>query len=202
MAPLRAAAAQRSAGNRGRGASVLCLVTLAMLALWAASPSEAGEGANAAFTPAVVATRKGGATALRVGREWRAGNVPKPSGKGGGAPRTFGGGGKKKIKKVSEIDKTPPKVFQSSPIIYQGKEVGTINGTIPEYVVDIWSGAHPVWQGKKGKVLLDASSVTKFQERWGGSADVFGNLGLEQVEKNKELKAEQEARRAAGLKSY
>ena len=125
-------------------------------------------------------------------------------GRGGGRPEgissPFGRPGKAKKGEVIKIE--PPKVFQSSPVIYNGKEVARVNGTLEEYKVDIWSGAHPLWQGKKSKVLLDVGSVTKFQEKFSSMADIFGDAGLDVLRKNQELKKEQEARKAAGLKSY
>merc|ERR1712046_92581 len=95
-----------------------------------------------------------------------------------------------------------PKRFESSPVYYKGEQVATLNGTMSEFKVDIWSGAHPAWQGKKGKVLLDNSALTKFQEKFGVAADVYGEQGMEQVKANEELKKKQEEMVAQGLKVY
>eukprot|EP00418_Pyrodinium_bahamense_P019198 CAMPEP_0179126522 /NCGR_PEP_ID=MMETSP0796-20121207/59893_1 /TAXON_ID=73915 /ORGANISM="Pyrodinium bahamense, Strain pbaha01" /LENGTH=204 /DNA_ID=CAMNT_0020825275 /DNA_START=82 /DNA_END=696 /DNA_ORIENTATION=+ len=142
-----------------------------------------------------------GRVAVQAGRDWKAGNVPKKQDFRAMAAK--GGGGKKKKGQGSKVvDKTPPKIYTESKVVYNGEVVGTLNGTMAEYKVDIWSGAHPIWQGKKGKVLLDASSVTKFQEKFGVMADVFGDAGLEQLEMNKKLKKEQEEREKMGLKTF
>mmetsp|Transcript_107185 Transcript_107185/g.313431 ORF Transcript_107185/g.313431 Transcript_107185/m.313431 type:complete len:210 (-) Transcript_107185:338-967(-) len=188
----------------------LLLIGLAVVSLlWAVSlmSSKSATAGAAAFvglaaTPntvlAPLASR--GLVARGVGRDWNPGNVAKKQ-DFRAAAKTFGGGKKKKGKK-EEVVKEQPKIFRDSPIMYNGKKVGTLNGTIAEYKVDIWSGAHPIWQGKKGKVLLDASSVTKFQERFGFASDIFGTAGLEQLERNKKIKAEQEERERLGLKAY
>merc|ERR1712039_777904 len=123
---------------------------------------------------------------------------------GGGVvkPASFGGGKGQQVQKAEDIDSTPPEIHESVPVIFNGKEVARLNGTIKEYKVDIWSGAHPVWQGKKGKVMLDAGSCVKFQEKFGFATDVFGDTGMDQLQKNKELKEEMEKRKAEGLQSY
>merc|ERR1712039_896861 len=118
---------------------------------------------------------------------------------GGGVvkPASFGGGKGQQVQKAEDIDSTPPEIHESVPVIFNGKEVARLNGTIKEYKVDIWSGAHPVWQGKKGKVMLDAGSAVKFQEKMGQFSDVFGSFGMDHLKKNEELKKEMERRRAA-----
>merc|ERR1711941_165372 len=94
----------------------------------------------------------------------------------------------KKAKKTKPDEKQEePERHTASPVMYNGKEVAQLNGTLSEYKVDIWSGAHPVWQGKKGKVLLDASSVVKFQQRFGHLSDVYGTAGLDQLKQNEKL---------------
>jgi len=140
---------------------------------------------------------------MQYGRDWRNGERVAKRGEFGGGG---GGGGalpkKKKKNKDGVEDKTLPKIFSSAPVMYNGAEVGKLNGTLSEYKVDIWSGAHPIWQGKKGKVLLDASSITKFQEKFKSMASIYGSAGIDQLENNEKLKKEQEERAKAGLKMY
>jgi len=133
-----------------------------------------------------------------VGRSWK---NPKKNFAAQQGPQSFGGK-KKKGEEKKPVDTTPPPIHRDSPVIYNGKVVANLNGTISEYKVDIWSGAHPIWQGKKGKVLLDASSVTKFQEKWGAASDIYGEAGLDQLKANEEKKKELAARKAAGFKVY
>lgn len=40
-------------------------------------------------------------------------------------------------------------------------------GTQNEYIVDVWSGNHPFFQGNKSALLLDADRVDKFKQRYG-----------------------------------
>mmetsp|Transcript_68520 Transcript_68520/g.203851 ORF Transcript_68520/g.203851 Transcript_68520/m.203851 type:complete len:211 (+) Transcript_68520:58-690(+) len=198
--------------RRGRCQGVACLGLLSIGLWWAAGPAprepSAADGVAFAGLVAVKgsalappATR--GPAARAAGRDWKPGNVAKKQDFRAAAAKAAAAGGKKKKGGAKqEVVKEQPKIYRQSPIIYNGKQVATINGTIAEYKVDIWSGAHPIWQGKKGKVLLDASSVTKFQERFGFAAEVFGTTGLEQLEMNKKLKKEQEEREKLGLKAY
>eukprot|EP00440_Ansanella_granifera_P045063 gb/GFBE01048835.1/.p1 GENE.gb/GFBE01048835.1/~~gb/GFBE01048835.1/.p1 ORF type:complete len:127 (+),score=60.95 gb/GFBE01048835.1/:1-381(+) len=109
---------------------------------------------------------------------------------------------KKKGGGAQQEEKIMPTIHTASPVIYNGEQVGILNGTLSEYKVDIWSGAHPVWQGKKGKVILDGSALTKFQEKFGDCSDIYGDIGLEQVKANEELKRKQKEMEAAGLKVY
>ena len=46
----------------------------------------------------------------------------------------------------------------------------TVGGTQAEYVVDIWSGNHPFFQGVKTAVMTNAGRVSRFGDR-------FGDLG-------------------------
>merc|ERR1719272_2627517 len=82
----------------------------------------------------------------------------------------------------------PPPMLQNVPIMYKGKEVAQVNGTIPEYRVEIWSGAHPAWQGKNARVSIDDTSCVKFQEKFGDLSDIFGAEGKEKVDENRKLR--------------
>jgi large subunit ribosomal protein L31 len=44
----------------------------------------------------------------------------------------------------------------------------TTGGTQGEYVVDVWSGNHPFYQGNKTALVLDADRVDKFKQRYAG----------------------------------
>mmetsp|Transcript_28791 Transcript_28791/g.79336 ORF Transcript_28791/g.79336 Transcript_28791/m.79336 type:complete len:225 (+) Transcript_28791:147-821(+) len=157
-----------------------------------------GGGAHLRASP-----RDSSAVIREYGRGWREGQQVARKGARGGAALTMGGGKKKKKKgETVKEEKILPKIHRMSPVIYNGKKVAELNGTISEYKVDIWSGAHPIWQGKKGKVMLDASSVTKFQERFQSMSDIFGDIGIEQLKNNERVKKEMEERKKAGLKVY
>mmetsp|Transcript_313 Transcript_313/g.867 ORF Transcript_313/g.867 Transcript_313/m.867 type:complete len:217 (+) Transcript_313:111-761(+) len=152
--------------------------------------------------PTLPAARAGGR--LLVARQAKGksgGGPPKP--KGGKAATPFMAGVIDKKAKAAKKDQFagPPDYHQGAPVMYQGKQVAALNGTMTEYSVDIWSGAHPIWQGKKGKVMLDTGSLTRFQEKFSAMSDIYGEQGLEQLRMNEKLKKEQEARRKAGIRS-
>ena len=44
----------------------------------------------------------------------------------------------------------------------------TVGGTQAEYVVDIWSGNHPFFQGVKTAVMTNAGRVSRCGDRFGG----------------------------------
>jgi large subunit ribosomal protein L31 len=44
----------------------------------------------------------------------------------------------------------------------------TLGGTKPEYVVDIYSGNHPFYQGQKSFLILDEGQLNKFRKRFAG----------------------------------
>ncbi|CAJ1332973.1 unnamed protein product [Effrenium voratum] len=139
------------------------------------------------------------------GRDWHAGNVLKKVDFTAAAAQAQARAAKKKKDAAAGKDKErpqPPKIFKKSPVYYNGEQVSAVNGTLGEYKVDIWSGVHPAWQGRKGKVLMDNSALTKFQEKFGHAAAVYGDQGMEQVKANKELKKKQEEMAKQGLKVY
>jgi large subunit ribosomal protein L31 len=186
--------------NRVRGATCLILISSAALALWAVASSSIPDDSAFVGYPAVTHGSNPASVAMKGGRDWKAGNIPKKSDFKAVAATAAK---KKKAGSAGKEEKAEePTVHQNVPVIFNGKEVTKLNGTLKEYKVDIWSGAHPVWQGKKGKVSLDASAAVKFQEKYGAMADIFGSHGMEQLEKNKQIKAEQEERARQGLKAY
>ncbi|KAJ7545592.1 hypothetical protein O6H91_06G092400 [Diphasiastrum complanatum] len=61
--------------------------------------------------------------------------------------------------------------FHSKATVYcNGELVMTTGGTQPNYVVDVWSGNHPFFQGNKSALVLDADRVDKFKKRYGNIA--------------------------------
>eukprot|EP00933_Yihiella_yeosuensis_P035586 TRINITY_DN29174_c0_g4_i1.p1 TRINITY_DN29174_c0_g4~~TRINITY_DN29174_c0_g4_i1.p1 ORF type:complete len:195 (+),score=46.72 TRINITY_DN29174_c0_g4_i1:44-628(+) len=178
---------------------------LLIAALWAGSGIVSGALVFVASATGIASTstsRSQSLVARRGGRDWNSGSTAKKIDFKAAAAAAGAKGSKKKGKDKGPEEKIEPVVHTGSPVIYGGKEVLQINGTLKEYKVDIWSGAHPIWQGKKGKVLLDASALTRFQEKFGGVADIYGDTGLEQVKANQELKKEMEKRKAEGLSVY
>eukprot|EP00963_Diacronema_lutheri_P003888 scaffold287_cov337-Pavlova_lutheri.AAC.251 len=64
-----------------------------------------------------------------------------------------------------------PEFYPEAKVYCNGEEVISMGGTQPEYVVDIWSGNHPFYQGAGGAVVVDEGRVNRFQRR-------YGNLGF------------------------
>ena len=50
-------------------------------------------------------------------------------------------------------------------VICNGEEVMTLGGTREEYVVDIWSGNHPFFQGNTSAMVVDEGRVNRFARR-------------------------------------
>uniref|UniRef100_A0A7I4DJV1 Large ribosomal subunit protein bL31c n=2 Tax=Physcomitrium patens TaxID=3218 RepID=A0A7I4DJV1_PHYPA len=61
-----------------------------------------------------------------------------------------------------------PEFFEEAKVYCNGELVMTTGGTQKEYVVDVWSGNHPFYQGNKSALVLDADRVEKFRQRYGG----------------------------------
>ena len=60
-----------------------------------------------------------------------------------------------------------PEYHQECKVFYRGEHVMTVGATVPEMTVEIWSGSHPFYTGKKG--LVDtAGRVEKFQRKFQG----------------------------------
>ena len=66
--------------------------------------------------------------------------------------------------------KQQPEGFEEAKVFCNGEEVMTVGGTQAEYVVDIWSGNHPFFQGRSSAIMTDAGQVSRFANR-------FGDLG-------------------------
>ncbi|KAG0579620.1 hypothetical protein M758_4G110200 [Ceratodon purpureus] len=65
-----------------------------------------------------------------------------------------------------------PQFFDDAKVYCNGELVMTTGGTQNEYVVDVWSGNHPFYQGNKSALLLDADRVEKFRARYGGFSNI------------------------------
>ncbi|XP_024369917.1 large ribosomal subunit protein bL31c [Physcomitrium patens] len=61
-----------------------------------------------------------------------------------------------------------PQFYEQAKVYCNGELVMTTSGTQTEYVVDVWSGNHPFYQGNKSALVLDADRVEKFRQRFGG----------------------------------
>eukprot|EP00249_Psilotum_nudum_P009105 c21712_g1_i1 orf=430-825(+) len=68
-----------------------------------------------------------------------------------------------------------PQFHTRAKVYCNGELVMTTGGTQPEYVVDVWSGNHPYFQGKGTAFLHDADKVDKFNVRYGSLSD-FGSV--------------------------
>jgi large subunit ribosomal protein L31 len=65
-----------------------------------------------------------------------------------------------------------PKFYNDAKVYCNGELVMTTGGTQNEYVVDVWSGNHPFYQGNKNALLLDADRVEKFRQRYAGFSTI------------------------------
>merc|ERR1712070_325776 len=68
--------------------------------------------------------------------------------------------------------KAQPEWFEEAKVFCNGVEVMTVGGTQAEYVVDIWSGNHPFFQGKKWAIMTDVGQVTRFGDKYGDLGDL------------------------------
>ena len=69
-------------------------------------------------------------------------------------------------------DKGQPEWFEEAKVFCNGEEVMTVGGTQAEYVVDIWSGNHPFFQGRSSAIMTDAGQVSRFASRFGDLGDL------------------------------
>lgn len=71
----------------------------------------------------------------------------------------------------AEMKKKPqPTFYEEAKVFCNGEEVMTVGGTQQEYVVDIWSGNHPFFQGKNTQMITNDGQVSRFGKK-------FGDLG-------------------------
>eukprot|EP00271_Cylindrocystis_brebissonii_P012286 TRINITY_DN30570_c0_g1_i1.p1 TRINITY_DN30570_c0_g1~~TRINITY_DN30570_c0_g1_i1.p1 ORF type:complete len:140 (+),score=23.13 TRINITY_DN30570_c0_g1_i1:90-509(+) len=64
-----------------------------------------------------------------------------------------------------------PTFYPEAKVYCNGELVMTTGGTKAEYVVDVWSGNHPFYQGNSKTLITEAGRVDRFQKR-------FGNVGV------------------------
>uniref|UniRef100_A0A061R3Z5 Large ribosomal subunit protein bL31c n=1 Tax=Tetraselmis sp. GSL018 TaxID=582737 RepID=A0A061R3Z5_9CHLO len=61
-----------------------------------------------------------------------------------------------------------PQWYDEAKVICNGEEVMRCGGTKDTYVVDIWSGNHPFFQGNTSTVVVDEGRVNRFARRYQG----------------------------------
>eukprot|EP00467_Chlorarachnion_reptans_P020450 CAMPEP_0114519090 /NCGR_PEP_ID=MMETSP0109-20121206/18808_1 /TAXON_ID=29199 /ORGANISM="Chlorarachnion reptans, Strain CCCM449" /LENGTH=163 /DNA_ID=CAMNT_0001699787 /DNA_START=43 /DNA_END=534 /DNA_ORIENTATION=- len=66
-----------------------------------------------------------------------------------------------------------PDFHEDVPVFCNGDEVYKTSGTSDRYVVDIWSGNHPFYQGT-GTMVVKADRIDKFKGKYDGMDDLFG----------------------------
>ena len=49
-------------------------------------------------------------------------------------------------------------------------------GTKAEYIVDVWSGNHPFYQGNKSTMVLEDGRVNRFNKMYADLSDTLGNV--------------------------
>merc|ERR1712017_68558 len=87
----------------------------------------------------------------------------------------WGGKGARSLRCSAKKD-IHPEFHQGSKVICNGEEVFTVSGTKKEYVVDVWSGNHPFYlNGQGGAMILDDERITKFNKKFAGLDDLFGD---------------------------
>eukprot|EP00468_Gymnochlora_sp_CCMP2014_P012368 CAMPEP_0167754494 /NCGR_PEP_ID=MMETSP0110_2-20121227/8297_1 /TAXON_ID=629695 /ORGANISM="Gymnochlora sp., Strain CCMP2014" /LENGTH=159 /DNA_ID=CAMNT_0007640371 /DNA_START=26 /DNA_END=505 /DNA_ORIENTATION=+ len=91
-----------------------------------------------------------------------------------------------------------PDYHKEASVFCNGKEVYKISGTKDKYVVDIWSGNHPFYQGGGG-MIVKADRIDKFKGKFDGLEDLFGeDITAEQSQAGLELK--KQAMESLGIK--
>eukprot|EP00897_Mesotaenium_endlicherianum_P004131 jgi/Mesen1/3746/ME000204S03003 len=65
-----------------------------------------------------------------------------------------------------------PPFFPEAKVYCNGALVMTTGGTQEEYIVDVWSGNHPYFQGSKATLVADKGRVDKFRERYGEASSL------------------------------
>ncbi len=59
-----------------------------------------------------------------------------------------------------------PEYYPECKVTYRGEVVMTVGATVPEMNVEIWSGSHPFYTGKR-KLVDAAGRIDKFNRRYG-----------------------------------
>merc|ERR1719335_1233890 len=61
-----------------------------------------------------------------------------------------------------------PEFYSEAKVYCNGKIVLTVGGSQAKYVVDLWSGNHPFYQGATSGVVVDDGQVNRFRKRFAG----------------------------------
>merc|ERR1711933_309370 len=61
-----------------------------------------------------------------------------------------------------------PNFFPEAKVLCNGKLVMTVGGALEEYIVDLWSGNHPFFQGVSNNVIVDEGQVNRFKKKFSG----------------------------------
>eukprot|EP00193_Tetraselmis_chui_P018618 CAMPEP_0177771830 /NCGR_PEP_ID=MMETSP0491_2-20121128/11850_1 /TAXON_ID=63592 /ORGANISM="Tetraselmis chuii, Strain PLY429" /LENGTH=147 /DNA_ID=CAMNT_0019289503 /DNA_START=127 /DNA_END=570 /DNA_ORIENTATION=+ len=90
-----------------------------------------------------------------------------------------------------------PQWHEQAKVICNGEEVLQLGGVKDTYVVDIWSGNHPFFQGNTNVMVVDEGRVNRFSRRYEG----LGSLSDMSKMNSKKLTPEeaQEARKQAKM---
>eukprot|EP00472_Partenskyella_glossopodia_P013660 CAMPEP_0197515194 /NCGR_PEP_ID=MMETSP1318-20131121/399_1 /TAXON_ID=552666 /ORGANISM="Partenskyella glossopodia, Strain RCC365" /LENGTH=161 /DNA_ID=CAMNT_0043063501 /DNA_START=51 /DNA_END=536 /DNA_ORIENTATION=- len=80
-----------------------------------------------------------------------------------------------------------PEFHNEVPVFCNGEEVYKISGTSDKYVVDIWSGNHPFYQGS-GNMVMQAGRIDQFKNKYEGLDDLFGDFDTADTSQGADLK--------------
>merc|ERR1712078_579254 len=61
-----------------------------------------------------------------------------------------------------------PRFFPDAQVFCGGEVVMTVGGAKEKYVVGIWSGNHPFFQGASNFIVVDEGQVNRFKKRFAG----------------------------------
>merc|ERR1740138_105542 len=59
-----------------------------------------------------------------------------------------------------------PPFYPEAKVFCNGEVVLKVGGSLEEYVVDLWSGNHPFFQGASNAVIIDEGQVNRFKKRF------------------------------------
>ena len=65
-----------------------------------------------------------------------------------------------------------PDWYPNAKVYCDGQLIMKVGSTKPRLNVDIWSGNHPFFQGKKGAIMTDVGQVTRFGDKYGDLGDL------------------------------
>merc|ERR1739845_182336 len=61
-----------------------------------------------------------------------------------------------------------PTFHPEAKVFCNGELVMTVGGSQKEYIVDLWSGNHPYFQGASDSLIVDEGQVNRFKKRFAG----------------------------------